>query len=292
MGLMSSLTVLVCGHVTLDRYGTSLLPGGSAYYAAHAYRGLGARARVATAAGADFPEREALAGLEVSLELSRCTTTFVNVYAPDGTRSQRVEAAAPALDPRRLPVAWAEPDLLHLAPVLGEVDAVAWCSAVPARFVGIGVQGWVRSVKPDGRVTERPWTWEGAGLEGIDAACLGEDDLRGQGDLLDRLVAAVPIVAFTHGVRGCDVIVRGRTHRVGVYPAQEVDPTGAGDVFSAAFFLALASGADPAEAGRLGAAAASIVVEGRGGEALCRVCEARRRQGAVPCDVHADGRLS
>ncbi|HYG66679.1 MAG TPA: PfkB family carbohydrate kinase, partial [Anaeromyxobacteraceae bacterium] len=259
--------ILVCGHVTLDRHGDALLPGGSAYYAGHAYRALGARCAVATCAGPELPA-EALAGLEADVAPAPATTRFVNAYAPDGARTQRLEAVAPPLDPARIPPAWRTPDLLHLAPVIAEADVRAFVSAVRARVVGLGVQGNVRARAPDGTVVQPPWRWEPGALSGVGVACVGEDDLRGQGDLLDRLVAEIPIVAFTHGERGCEVIVRGRTSRVGVHPAREVDPTGAGDVFAAGFLLGLARGAEPVEAARLGAAAASIVVEARAGDAL------------------------
>jgi sugar/nucleoside kinase (ribokinase family) len=46
--------------------------------------------------------------------------------------------------------------------------------------------------------------------------------------------------------------------------------------------LALARGEEPVAAARLGAAVASIVVEGRGGEALARLGEAPERAKRVP----------
>ena len=55
--------------------------------------------------------------------------------------------------------------------------------------------------------------------------------------------------------------VAGRGFVMGA-PAQEVDPTGAGDVFGLVFGLALASGLDAAAAGRRAALAAAWVVEG------------------------------
>jgi 1D-myo-inositol 3-kinase len=276
--------VLVCGHVTLDRYGDALLPGGSAYYAGQAYRALGARCAIATAAGADFPPA-ALEGLDADVAPAPATTRFANAYASDGQRTQWLEAVAPPLDAARLPAAWRAPDLLHLAPVIGEVDVRAFRATVKARVVGLGIQGNVRGRAADGTVVQPHWRFEPEALAGVDAACVGEDDLRGQGDLLDRLVAAVPIVAFTHGERGCELVVRGRTTWVGVHPARQVDPTGAGDVFAAGFLLGLARGEEPVEAARLGSAAASIVVEGRAGEALPRVGEAWVRALRVPVDV-------
>ncbi|HEX9052104.1 MAG TPA: PfkB family carbohydrate kinase [Anaeromyxobacter sp.] len=279
---MRAPSVVVCGHVTLDVVDGARVPGGSAWYAARALAALGALPRLVTSAGPELPST-ALAGLETALLPSPATTVFANAYGPDGARTQRVLSAAAPLDPARLPAAWRAPDALLLAPVLGEVDVAAFVAAAGARVVALGVQGLVREVRPDGAVVARIWDPSPAALAGVGAAVLGEDDVRGQGDLVARLAAAIPVVAFTHGERGCDLLVRGRPPaRIGAHPAREVDPTGAGDVFAAALLLGLARGDDPVAAARLGAAAASIVVEGRGGDALGRVGEAWARARAVP----------
>jgi sugar/nucleoside kinase (ribokinase family) len=276
---------LACGHVTLDRFPDgSVSPGGSAWYAARAWRALGARARIVTGAGPDFP-RAALAGVEAEIAPASGTTRFVNRTAPDGARVQRVEGVAPPLEPALLPAAWRTADVLLLAPVLGEIDLRAWAGAVRARATGIGVQGWVRAGRPDGTVEQPRWDLDPAALAGVQAAFVGEDDVRGQGDLVARLARVVPVVVFTHGAAGCEVVSAGRTRRVGVYATREVDPTGAGDVFSAGFLLALARGADPVEAARLGAAAASVIVEDRGGGALDRLGEAFDRAREVASDA-------
>jgi 1D-myo-inositol 3-kinase len=264
------ISAIVCGHVTLDREGDRGVPGGSALYAARALAALGAAPRVLTAAGPDFP-RDALAGIEADVAAAPRTTAFANVYAADGARSQRVLAAAPPLDATGIPPAWRGADLLLLVPVVDEVDVPAFVAAAGARLVGLGVQGLVRAVGPDGVVRPRPLALGRRALSGVHAAVLGDDDVGGEPDLVGRLAASVPVVAFTHGSRGCDLVVRGRTRRVAAHPAREVDPTGAGDVFAAAFLLALARGADPADAARLGAAAGSIAVEARGADALPRL---------------------
>lgn len=279
---MPGPAIVVCGHVTLDHLPGGIAAGGSAFYAGRALAALGARARVLTAAGPDFP-RAALAGLDVALAAApRATTTFANAYAPDGSRTQRVLAAAPPLDPALFPAGWRSPEALLLAPVLGELDVPAFVAAADARLVGLCVQGLVREVSPDGAVRPRRLALAGADLAGVGVAFVGDDEARADADLVPRLAAAVPVVAFTHGAGGCEVIVRGRSRRVGIHPAREVDPTGAGDVFAAAFLLALSRGEDPVDAARLGAAAASIAVEGRGGESLARVGEAFERCARVP----------
>jgi 1D-myo-inositol 3-kinase len=278
---VSGTVALVCGNVTLDRAGEALVPGGAAFYAAGALVALGADVRVLTAAGDDFP-RAALAGAAVEVVAVRRTTRFENAHDPSGARAQRVETPAPPLDPARIPAPWREPDVLLLAPVLGEIDPPGFGRAVRARTAGLGVQGLVRAIRTDGAVEQPPWRFDPASLACVDVAFVGEDDVRGQGDLVARLAGAVRTVVFTHGAAGCEVRSAGRTRRVGVHAAREVDPTGAGDVFAAAFLLARAEGADDVEAARLGAAAASIAVEGVGGEALPRVREARARAARVP----------
>lgn len=276
-------TVLVCGHLTLDRVEDALLPGGSAWYAARTLAGLGARARLLTAAAPDFP-REALAELDVRIEGAPATTTFVNAYGPDGARRQRVLAAAPPLDPARLPGEWRSPDALLVAPVLGEADPCAFAAAAGARLVGLCVQGLVREVSPGGAVRHRRLDLDALDLTRVHLAVLGEDEAREEPDLPRRLSGIVPVVAFTRGARGCELLVGGRSRHVGVHAAREADPTGAGDAFAAAFLLALARGEDPIGAARLAAAAGSIVVEGRGGEALARIGEARERAARVPVE--------
>ena len=268
--------VVIAGHVTHDRYGSETLAGGSAYYGAHTHRALGADIRLVTAVGDDFACPTALDGIVAQVQRGGVTTTFTNDYRGD-LRVQRLDGLAAPVRAVDLPERWRRCDLLHLAPVIGEVDLSRWIQLGRARLVAIGVQGWIKQPGPHGTVVTRRWDVDARSLTGVDAACVGEEDLIEQGDLLDRLVEAVRVVAVTRGRRGCDLIVRGKTTRLGVHPASEVDPTGAGDVFAAGLFLGLARGLRPTEAARLGAAAASIVVEGCAGATLGRIGEAWER---------------
>lgn len=277
---MTGPRALVVGNVTLDRTPAGEVPGGSAYYAARALAALGAHVRVLTAAGPDFPAG-ALAGVEALVLPSPATTLFENLYADDGRRAQRVHAVAGPLDPGALPRDWHEPELLLLAPVLGELDPAAFTAAVRARATALCVQGLVRARLADGAVAARRLEAAHGALGGVSLAVVGEDEVAGQPGLVTALAALVPLVVFTRGARGCELVSAAGTRHVGVYPTQEVDPTGAGDVFAAAMLLALAQGEDPVSAARLGAAAASIVVEGRGGETLGRVGEAWERRKGV-----------
>ena len=65
-------------------------------------------------------------------------------------------------------------------------------------------------------------------------------------------------VALTSGRRGSTVYVDGRAQRVPPRPAVEVDPTGAGDCFDAAFLCGLLEGRSLETCGRMAAAAGAL----------------------------------
>jgi 1D-myo-inositol 3-kinase len=270
------------GHVTHDLYGEAYVAGGCAWYGARTAAALGARTGIVSVLGADFRCDAALEGLEIAAERVGETTIFINTYRDDGVRIQRVRAQAGAVTPASLPAGWQHPDVMFLAPVMGELDLAVWRRAVTPRVLGIGVQGWIKETVADGAVVPKRWDVDQELLRTVDAACISDDDYAQQPDLLERLLGAVKVVAFTHGRAGCEVFVGGKSTRVGIYSTSEHDPTGAGDVFSSAFFLALGRGATPVDAARLGAGAASVIVEDRGGAAFPRMAEASARSAHVP----------
>jgi sugar/nucleoside kinase (ribokinase family) len=285
-----SSTALVVGHVTHDLFATGVRAGGSAFYGARAMRVLGARPRLVSTVGVDFARHDELQGLEILLTVRDHTTTFENSYAVGRARVQRVGAVGGAVTPRSLPHEWRKTDLLFLAPVIGEVDAHVWLDAVEARLVGLGLQGFLKALGPqDGSyrpIVPRPFELTDEVLERVSVAFLSEEDAAelAPPDLVDRLRRVVPIVVLTQGARGSRVWTRSREFEVGTFPAVARDPTGAGDVYAAAFLVALSSGAQPSDAAVLASAAASIVVEEEGAVALERLGECRERAAAVPVE--------
>ena len=81
-------------------------------------------------------------------------------------------------------------------------------------------------------------------------------------------LALVPLVALTRGWRGLTLLTRDTRQDVPGLPRPEVDPTGAGDVFAAAFLIRYHETGQPLEAAAFAACAASCVVEGPGLSAL------------------------
>ncbi|MBN2494174.1 MAG: carbohydrate kinase family protein [Deltaproteobacteria bacterium] len=283
------LACLAVGHVTHDRVADEILPGGCAYYAARVWAGLGGSACLASVVGEDFRCDAALEGLALLLRRAGSTTVFANFYPPGAARVQFVESIAPHVEPAGLPERWLRPDVLFLGPVMGEIDIAAWKQACRPRLVAIGVQGFVRQAAPLApeitdslKVIPRLWQPSSELLAGVDVACLSEEDLAGQEGLLDRLTASVPLVALTRERRGCDLIEKRARCWVGIHPSRVVDPTGAGDSFAAGLLFGLARGLPVRDAGRLGAAAASIVIEGRASASIPQVREAFARAELVP----------
>ncbi len=279
--MTAPVRVLSVGHVTHDVYPEGIVPGGCAYYGARVYEALGAQSSLFTAVGDDFRCQAEIQHLVADCTTSGATTCFRNVYPPNSVRVQRVDAQGPMI---AAPGSMSGYDVVHLAPVMNEVNLGDWVQSIETSVCAISVQGWIKKAGAPFResypdleehgpesarsVVQVPWTPDEADLRRVGIASLGAEDLVGQGDLLERLIRNIPVVACTHGTAGADVYIDGRPRRVGIYPATEVDPTGAGDTFAAGFIYGVSRGDDPVRAACLGAAAAAIVVEGVGGQTI------------------------
>ena len=93
--------------------------------------------------------------------------------------------------------------------------------------------------------------------------------LAGTGDEKEaarRLLArpGLEVIAVKRGARGCTVITRGGWVDVPARAAVEVDPTGAGDAFDAAFVCGLLEGRTPEDCGRMAVAAGALAAEAFG----------------------------
>ena len=69
-----------------------------------------------------------------------------------------------------------------------------------------------------------------------DVLILSDEDLSAYPDELEKYINLTRIVVLTKGRHGATLYENGRILDSRAYPANEIDPTGAGDVFAAAFF--------------------------------------------------------
>ncbi|RME51452.1 MAG: carbohydrate kinase family protein, partial [Caldilineae bacterium] len=149
-------------------------------------------------------------------------------------------------------VAEIEPDVVHIFP---EETLLA---AVP--------QGWMRTWDADGRVHAKRWENAGAFLPHLDALILSIEDIDGDMSRLEAFCEQTPLVVLTEYRDGSTVYQRQadgslRITRVPPRPANEVDPTGAGDTFATAFLLRLQETGDPLQSARYANVTASFGVE-------------------------------
>jgi sugar/nucleoside kinase (ribokinase family) len=252
---------LVIGHVVKDVVPGGWRLGGTAAYASLQASRLGLRTAVVTSAPGSMDVAALLAGVEVHRVPSRRATTFRNCYQ-DGHRSQFVLSEARSLGVSDVPDAWRTAPIVVLGPVCGEVPPEA-TSVFAHSLVGVCAQGWLRGVDHQQRVTRRAWPVSASWGSGY-ALFVSEDDLAGDISSLEGWTAVFPVVAYTQASRGACLHVDGRWCHIDAFPEREVDPTGAGDVFAAAFLARLHETGDPALAARFAAAAASISVSREG----------------------------
>lgn len=256
---------LVVGHVSRDLVGEDVRHGGTASYAAAAAARLGVRTAILTSAAPDAPLAPELDGVQVERLPSAQTLTMEHRWF-GRRREQYLRARARAIDAAAVPAALARTPVVLFGPVVDEVEA-ALPDAFPRALRGATLQGWLRRVAPDGHVEPigaTAWPHDSL-LDRLDAAFLSEEDLAAADrHVLDAWAARVRVLAVTRGDAGARIALAGRWHTIGVFPAAEVDGTGAGDAFAAAFLIRYHQTADAGEAARFAAAVASFMVEAPG----------------------------
>lgn len=259
---MSAPEFLAIGHVTLDRFGDVVRPGGTALYAAVTAARLGLRAAILTSHGPDFPLDAIPRPIEVVTLEAPLTTVFEHRWEA-GRRVLRVRAQARALTADDVPADWREARLVLLGPVIDEVDPGV-VEVFEDATLAASAQGWLRAVGPGGEVHGRPWTPPPGLLGRLQALFVSAEDVRGQEDALAAWLECLPLGVVTAGATGALLYVNAQRYEVAPRPARVVDPTGAGDVFAAAFLVEYERLGDPWAAAAAATCAASLAVEGEG----------------------------
>jgi sugar/nucleoside kinase (ribokinase family) len=189
-----------------------------------------------------------MAGISVHNKPSPVTSTFENVYTPDG-RIQILHDRAEPLSSADIPEAWRRVPIVHLAPLTNEVDADL-VYTFSNSLIGVTPQGWMRRWDENGRVHAREWAEAEKVLPLTAAVILSEEDLPYPA-LLDRFLSQSRLLVLTQGAQGCTVYFGDETRHIPAPQVTEIEPTGAGDVFAAAFLVRLyQTGGNPWEAAR------------------------------------------
>jgi sugar/nucleoside kinase (ribokinase family) len=259
---MTELDYLAVGHITQDIVPGGRVTGGTVAYSGRTAAVLGCRTAVISSAAADFDWASALPGIQVAAVPAAETTTFQNIYTAGG-RVQYLHGRANLLTATHVPPAWQRPAVVHLAPLANELDD-SIIDLFSYSLVGITPQGWLRCWDKNGRVY--PCAWQAAEqlLPQVGAVILSEEDLPDEATLV-RFRELARLMVLTAGAEGCTVFMAGESRHIPAPGVIEVEATGAGDVFAAAFLVRLwQTAGNPWEAARFANKLAAQSVTQRG----------------------------
>ena len=270
---------LLLGHVTVDRLDDKKVAmGGTATYAALTARNMGARVGVHTSSAYEPGLIDILRGVLVARIPAEYTTCFVNEYSA-GKRRQTIESVAEKLTYDQILPEWRNPPVVHLGPLCQEIEA-SQVNRFPRSLIGVTPQGWMRQWDETGLVRAVEWADADRVLGKADVVVISEDDVADPSVIQDWAAKARMLVV-TLGDRGCDVYREGQPqpfHSPAFRSAIEADPTGAGDVFAAAFLWHLhQSGGDWQTAADWANCVASFVVEKRGVAGVPKLADVEKR---------------
>lgn len=253
--------IAIIGHLTRDILNDGYAIGGAVSYSGVTARRLGADVTVLTRAHPDDVRMLEEEGVRVINLPTEIYTTFHNVYYKE-IRTQQLLAVAGPILASEVPSELYKADALLLAPVAQEVDPAI--AQQRTNLLAATPQGWMREWDRKGRVFSIPWYSSGRILPYLDVIVFSDLDLIGDLSIFPTIIDTVPLAAITKASKGCVLYHHGRRYQVHTRPAQEVDATGAGDTFTAAFLVELINGRSPIDAAYFANVAASISIEGVG----------------------------
>lgn len=242
-----SVDYLVIGHIARDLTPNGVQLGGTVAYSALTARALGLRVGIVTAAGTDISFEPLQEIPVVSLE-SDTSTTFENIYKYDG-RIQYLRSQATKIEFDHIPDVWRNAPIVHLAPIANEIEAEL-SNNFSRVFLGVTPQGWMRQRDSDGLVSTCEWENSDSALSQANAIVISREDVNGDDELIEHMAGQTKILVVTEGADGAVLYWNGDRRRFRVPIVDEVDATGAGDIFATAFFVRLSKTRDPWEATR------------------------------------------
>lgn len=268
------------GHITKDKIVTPhrvvYMAGGTSFYFAYAINQLPNDVSFSLVTSMDPTETEPAekmrqAGIDVTLNASRNTVFFENIYGENqNERKQRVLAKADPFTIEQLEHVDAK--VYHLGSLLSDdfSNEVVEYLAKKGK-VSIDVQGYLREVR-DEKVYPIDWKDKLKVLKNTYYLKVNEIEMETITGLKDAHEAAkllhswgVTEVIITLGSEGSLIYVDDTFYEIPAYaPHEVVDATGCGDTYSAGYLYQRTLGATPIEAGKFAAAMCTIKLEHNG----------------------------
>jgi sugar/nucleoside kinase (ribokinase family) len=261
------------GHITLDKIITPRhqvhLPGGTAYYFAHALAQLDPKvcSLVTALAKSEMQAVDDIRklGIEVAAMPSRHSVYFENSYGENSNnRTQRVLAKA---DPFTVEMFDnVEADIFHLGTLLADdfsLDVIKHLSTKGR--LSVDAQGYLREVRGE-KVYAVDWQGKEQALKYVDILKVNEHEMEALTGCTDAHIAAkclagygVKEVLITLGDMGSLIYADGEFYEIPAFKASEiVDATGCGDTYMAGYLYKRSLGASYTESGSFAAAMCTL----------------------------------
>lgn len=252
------------GHLTRDVVaGAAPRSGGGVFWSARALARLGADAAVAASCSAEhraelLPPLEAF-GLPVTWHESSTTTEYSFHYEGD-RRIMWQTAVGDPWPPRRAVEAAGDATWVNVCALTRTDFPPETLAALDpgGRQLLVDLQGLVRTPAIGPLRTDADI---GDVLRYVEILKLNDEEARtlvGAAEPVRLRALDVPEVILTLGSRGAWIVTPTVVEHVPSVPIEgDVDPTGAGDTYSAAYLVQRADGAEPVEAARVAAATVS-----------------------------------
>ena len=248
---------LMVGHITRDETPDGPRLGGTSTFSSLMAHALGLRVGLVTSWGADLPLGP-LSEIPIINLPAEHSTTFENITTPEG-RLQTIFHVANTIDLNLIPEQWVNAPIVHLGPVAQEIEPVI-VRHLSNSLVGTTPQGWLRSWDENGRVMPTEWPEASFVLSNVGAAVISSEDLGFDEARIEEMATACRVLAVTENADGVRLFWNGDVRRFKPPTVTDLDTTGAGDIFAAAFFFRLYTTRDPWEATRFATQLAAISV--------------------------------
>jgi sugar/nucleoside kinase (ribokinase family) len=277
--------VAVVGHFAIDtirlpsRSAPFVVLGGSVTYVSFVTKRLDGSVSIISKVGGDFPEAYMWLLREEGIDVSgvvklkkRGTTRFDLEYSKDlSNRKLTLESKAAPIKLSNLPKRL-QAKAVHVAPIAGEVSyEVVKKLKSCAEVLSLDPQGLLRRFGKTGKVTSRTSVDKRLfSLINVYKSSLDEiSALTGHSDINAAINAihdfGVKTVIVTLGAKGAVLSVEKTVYNIPPFSSRVlVDPTGAGDAFIGGFLTEYIRQKDALWCACVGAAAASLVIEGIG----------------------------
>ena len=260
------------GHICADILpdGTAVL-GGTALYSALAAASLGWRTGILTRGRYGY----SLDGLEIPplaigndkiqivVQDAEWPTCFVNEYDATGRRTQQIKRWAGPIDLRGMPPSWSTARVMHFGPIAQEIE-VRQSTGINPGFLGITPQGWMRDWPraTGGRVQAVHLRLPAEFVSQVDGIVVNDEEFFTSRDTVEA-IGKDGYAVVTIGEGGAKLTYPGGHVSSPGFKVPVVDLTGAGDVFSAAFFYRIADkSVAPRDALQFANAAAGLMIGG------------------------------